>query len=56
MPLQCREQMRSMESQYRAPYRRVGMKNRPCAGDIGNTAVIGRCLRKRTARDVGKCL
>jgi len=56
MTLQCREQMRSMESQYRAPYRRVGMKNRPSAADIGNAAVIGRRLRERAARDVGKCL
>ena len=56
MSLQCREQMWSVESQYRAPYRRIGMKNCASAGDIGNTAVIGRCLRKLTARDFGKCL
>jgi len=56
MPSQCRQQMRSVELQYRAPYRRVGMKNRAIAGDIGNTAVIGRCLRKFAARNFGKCL
>ena len=56
MSLQCREQMWSVESQYRAPYRRVGMEYRAGAGDIGDTTMIGRCLRKRVARDVGKCL
>ena len=32
------------------------MKHRTGSGDIGDTAVLGSCLRKRVAHDVGECL